>query len=207
MRLLLFSDLHCDASAARRLVDRARQADVVVGAGDFATARRGLHVTLDVLAAIDHPAVLVPGNSESVDELAEACRDWDQAHVLHGTGTLVHDVPFFGIGGGIPVTPFGSWSYDFTEDEAEELLAECPEGGVLVSHSPPKGVVDVSSRGLSLGSVAVREVVERRRPKLVVCGHIHDSAGQHARFRETMVVNAGPGGLEWLLDDSSNGPA
>ena len=80
---------------------------------------------------------------------------------------------FFGLGGGVPVTPFGAWSYDLTEEEAGGLLASCPEGCVLVSHSPPKGAVDVSSRGQSLGSVAVRRCVERARPALVVCGHIH----------------------------------
>jgi predicted phosphodiesterase len=36
MKLLLFSDLHADAGAARRLVEGV---DVVVGAGDFATIR------------------------------------------------------------------------------------------------------------------------------------------------------------------------
>ena len=55
------------------------------------------------------------------------------------------------------MTPFGPWSYDFTEEQAAELLAGCPRGCVLVSHSPPKGTVDVDSRGRSLGSVAVRD--------------------------------------------------
>jgi predicted phosphodiesterase len=39
MKLLLFSDLHTDVSAATRLVELARAADAVVGAGDFANAR------------------------------------------------------------------------------------------------------------------------------------------------------------------------
>jgi Icc-related predicted phosphoesterase len=80
-------------------------------------------------------------------------------------------VEFFGLGGGIPVTPFGAWSYDFTEEQAAELLSGCPKGGVLVSHSPPKGAVDVDSRGRSLGSVAVRDAVDRLEPVLVVCAH------------------------------------
>ena len=39
MRLLAFSDLHRDRSAARRLTRMAAEADVVVAAGDFATRR------------------------------------------------------------------------------------------------------------------------------------------------------------------------
>lgn len=199
MKLLLFSDLHADTAAARRLVDRARFADVVIGAGDFGNVRRNLRTCLDVLRAIDRPAVLVAGNNESTEELAEACHDWPHAQVLHGSGTRIAGVEFFGLGGGIPVTPFGSWSYDFTEEQAAELLAGCPAGCVLVSHSPPKGAVDVSSRGQSLGSVAVRDAVVRLRPVLVVCGHIHSSAGQRAVIGSSPVVNAGPDGLEWEL--------
>lgn len=199
MKLLLFSDLHCDTDAARRLVRLARDADVLVGAGDFASARRGVSVCIDVLGAVDKPAVLVPGNNESADELAEACRTWESARVLHGAGVTIDGVAFFGIGGGIPVTPFGAWSYDFTEDEAAELLAGCPEGCVLVSHSPPKGAVDRRSGNLSVGSTAVRAAVERLRPALVVCGHIHACAGRHEMIGATPVVNAGPDGIIWDL--------
>ena len=201
MRLLLFSDLHCDAAAARRVVERAAagRVDVLVGAGDFATTRRGLQPVIDVLRAAVAPAVLVPGNSESVDELRAACRDWAGAHVLHGSSATVGDRNFFGIGGGVPVTPFGSWSYDFTEAQAAQLLEQCPAGCVLVSHSPPKGCLDVASNGASLGSTAVRDVIESRRPALVVCGHIHASAGRHAMLGDTPVVNAGPAGVEWVL--------
>src|SRR5437870_12989904 len=58
-----------------------------------------------------------------------------------------------------------------------------------VCSSDLKGVVDVSSRGQSLGSVAVREAVLRLRPRLVVCGHIHGCAGQQALLGTTPVVN------------------
>jgi Icc-related predicted phosphoesterase len=108
-------------------------------------------------------------------------------------------VPFYGLGGGVPVTPFGAWSHDFTEEEAAELLRECPSGCVLVSHSPPQGALDQSSDGRSLGSVAVLDAVVQKRPRLVVCGHIHACAGRRTTIGETAVVNAGPGGVEWEL--------
>ena len=199
MKLLLFSDLHADADAARAIAARAGEADVLVGAGDFGNVRTRLGECIDLLRSIDRPTVLVAGNNESTEELAEACRDWPSARVLHGTSATIGGVTFFGLGGGVPVTPFGAWSYDFTEEQAAALLADCPPGCVLVSHSPPKGAVDVSSRGKSLGSTAVREAVERVRPALVVCGHIHDCAGQHATVGTTPVVNAGRGGVEWTL--------
>lgn len=199
MKLLLFSDLHCDAGKAKQLVELSRDVDMVVGAGDFGNLRRGLDRSIDVLQSIDKPAVLVPGNSESDAELRDACRQWPSAHVLHGSGVTIEGVGFFGIGGGIPVTPFGSWSFDFTEEQAAKLLIDCPQECVLVTHSPPKGAVDVSSRGVSLGSVTVRHVIQSHSPRLVVCGHIHESSGKHEFIGSTPVVNAGPDGIHWSL--------
>ena len=195
MKLLLFSDLHTNVAAAQRLVELSRDAEVVIGAGDFASARRGLSIGIEVLRQIQKPTVLVPGNNESYDELVNACSGWANAHVLHGKGIELAGVPFFGIGGGIPITPFGAWSFDFSEDDATRLLSECPAGAVLVSHSPPKGAVDQSASGQSLGSTAVRDAVVRLKPRLVVCGHIHASAGQQAYINNTPVINPGPDAL------------
>jgi len=197
MKLLLFSDVHGDLDACRRLVDRAADVDVVVGAGDFCVARRNLAAPIETLSAIDTPTVLVPGNAETEDEIAEqlSATGWSAAHVLHGTGVTIDGLSFFGIGGGIPVTPFGPWSYDFSEAEARALLADCPEGAVLVSHSPPKNAVDRDSQGQSLGSTAVRDAIEETEPVLTVCGHIHGSWGETAQIGNTDVVNAGPKGI------------
>lgn len=193
--LLLFSDVHGDLDACRSLVRRSAGVDGVVGAGDFCNMRRGLERVIDVLAEIETPTVLVPGNAESADELRAACASWAAAHVLHGEGCSIEGTDFYGIGGGIPVTPFGAWSYDLTEEQARDLLDDVPEGGVLVSHSPPRGLVDRDSSGESLGSAAVREAVQRFEPALVVCGHIHGSWEEEETLGETRVVNAGPNGL------------
>lgn len=194
MRLLLCSDIHCDLAAARRLVERAHEADVLVVAGDLGVMRTGLQKTVDVLAAATCPAVLVAGNGESYEELAAACAGWPGAQVLHGTGCEIGGVAFWGLGGAVPVTPFGAWSYDLTEEEAGRLLAGCPSGGVLVTHSPPHGHVDFTG-GKHVGSRAVVAAVERAWPRLVVCGHIHGCWTEDSLVGDTRIVNAGPGGV------------
>ena len=195
MRILAFSDLHRDRAASQRIVELSRQVDVVVGAGDYATVRRGLQSVIEILSAIERPTVLVCGNSEDDRELREACRDWSSAHVLHGDGVEIDGVPFFGLGGAVPITPFGAWSFDLSEQEAEALLSDCPSGCVLISHSPPKGLVDVSSNRISLGSFAVLRAIESKEPRLVICGHIHESSGKKVTHGKTVVLNAGPGGM------------
>ena len=193
MKLLVFSDLHRDRDAARSLVERSVEADILVGAGDFAVMRHGIDEVIEILREVDKPTVLVPGNGESDVELREACAGWASAHVLHGEVATLEGIPFYGIGGGIPVTPFGEWSFDLTEDEAEEMLTRCPKEGVLVSHSPPHGHVDEAG-GRHLGSHAVLDTIERVSPRLVVCGHIHGCWGQRSMVGRALVLNAGPEG-------------
>ena len=93
------------------------------------------------------------------------------------------------------MTPFGAWSYDLTEAEAGAMLGGVAAGGVLVSHSPPKGHGDRTGSGVQAGSVAVLGAIRRARPALVVCGHIHDSWGYDGTIGPTRVVNAGPKGV------------
>jgi Icc-related predicted phosphoesterase len=197
VKLLAFSDLHRDRARARRLAVRADEADVVIGAGDFASFHLGLRRTIAALETIDTPSVLVPGNNETEAALWRASADWHSAVVLHGESSEIAGITFFGLGGGVPVTPF-PWGFDLTEEEAGEKLAACPEGAVLVVHSPPKGHVD-EAFGRHLGSDAILETIEEKRPPLAICGHIHQCWGREARIGPTRVVNAGPDGIELEL--------
>ena len=206
MELLLFSDLHRDREAATRLVEltRTHSIDVAVGAGDFASIRNGLRDTLDILRDLTCPLILVPGNAETDQELRQACDGWENAHVLHGECVELGGIPFFGLGGAVPVTPFGAWSFDLDEEAAAALLLDCPTGAVLVTHSPPLEVVDINSQGRHLGSRAILAAIEAKEPRLAVCGHIHDSWEQTATVGKTTVINAGPRGVFWTLENSVN---
>ncbi|MGB8648602.1 MAG: metallophosphoesterase [Anaerolineae bacterium] len=199
MKLLLFSDLHADKAMTSQLVAQAQVADVLIGAGDLANVRRNLNVCISLLRQVNRPTILVAGNNETTDELIVACQGWPSVHVLHGSSVTVNNLTFYGIGGAIPITPFGAWSYDLSEEQATELLINCPSGCILVSHSPPYGAVDVSSQGKHLGSTAIRDAVIRTQPRLVVCGHIHASGGQREMIGSTPVINAGPQGMLWQL--------
>jgi Icc-related predicted phosphoesterase len=193
MRLLAFSDLHVDIDQAERLAEASANADIVVGVGDFASVHSGLEETIAALRGIAKPTVLVPGNNETEDALRDACDGWDSATVLHGEGTEIDGVLLFGLGAGVPVTPW-DWSFDLTEEEAAEKLAGCPEGCVLAVHSPPRGHVDTSSGGEHLGSVAVLDAITAKRPRLALCGHIHEAWGERAQIGPTEVINLGPAG-------------
>jgi Icc-related predicted phosphoesterase len=196
VKLLAFSDLHRDLEQGAKLVEMSAEADVVIGAGDFASVHEGLEETIAALAAIETPTVLVPGNNETADALRAAATDWSAATVLHGEATTIDGVEFFGLGAGIPVTPW-EWSFDLDDEEAGKRLAACPEGAVLVLHSPPRGHCDAAADGTEFGSPALLRGIEAKQPRLVVCGHIHESWGCESTIGATPVRNLGPTGT-WI---------
>jgi Icc-related predicted phosphoesterase len=196
VRILAFSDLHRNLGQAAELVGMSADADLVIGAGDFASIHEGLEETIGALAPISAPTLLVPGNNETEDALREAAADWSAATVLHGSGADIEGVEFYGLGAGIPVTPW-DWSFDLDDDAAAARLAACPEGAVLVLHSPPKGHCDTNGSGDHFGSEALLRAIEEKTPRLAVCGHIHESWGCESRVGETPLHNLGPKGT-WL---------
>jgi uncharacterized protein len=196
MKLLAFSDLHRDLGQAAKLVEMSADADVVIGAGDFASVHEGLEETIGALSAIEKPTVLVPGNNETEDALREAASSWRAATVLHGNGTQIEGVDFYGLGAGVPVTPW-DWSFDLDDDAAAEMLAACPEGALLVLHSPPQDHCDSGGGNGHFGSKALFEAIEAKQPRLAVCGHIHESWGCQSQIGDTPLNNLGPKGT-WL---------
>jgi Icc-related predicted phosphoesterase len=196
VRILAFSDLHRDLSQAAKLVEMSGEADVVIGAGDFASIHEGLTETIEALAPIEAPAILVPGNNETEDALREAAAGWAAATVLHGEGTEINGVEFYGLGAGIPETPW-DWSFDLDEGAAAEKLAACPENSVLVLHSPPRGHCDTNGSGDHFGSETLLAAIEGKQPRLAVCGHIHESWGCERLIGQTPVRNLGPTGT-WI---------
>lgn len=77
------------------------------------------------------------------------------------------------------------------------LRGRLPAADVLVSHVPPRGVLDLCTSGDRAGSDCLRRAVERatEKPRVWLCGHIHEASGaERVRFGRgaaaTVVVNA-----------------
>ena len=193
-RLLVFSDLHCDMAAAAALVDAAKDADLVIGAGDFAQMHDGLAETMAALEEIAGKALYIPGNNETVEALAGATT----AQVIHGSVVDRVGLRIAGIGCAIPPLPPVPWnSCDMSEAEAANMLDRMDSADILVTHSPPYGVVDAHASLGSIGSKAVHAWVEFHQPEVVLCGHIHDCWGQEGVIGDAQVMNLGPG-VTWV---------
>lgn len=192
MRLLAFSDLHRNKDAARAIVAASGDADVMIGAGDFATHGAGLTDTLDILAAFPRPCILVAGNHDDLPELRRASAPYENFHVLHGQAFTFAGVHFFGLGFEIASTPGALPQSCIQETQAEILLKPCPPDAVLITHQPPLGIADIQRDGSHQGSSAIRAVIQRTQPQLNLCGHIHHAWGLSGRDGRCAIHNLGP---------------
>ena len=77
------------------------------------------------------------------------------------------------------------------EPDLVSRWSEIPSGiDILVTHTPPHGVLDVpSAGGVHLGCPHLRRAVSRIQPQLHVFGHVHASYGEY-RVDEVRFVNA-----------------
>jgi Calcineurin-like phosphoesterase superfamily domain len=156
VRILAFSDLHRDLGQAAELVAMADGADVVIGAGDFASVHEGLEETIGALAGIEKPTVLVPGNNETDEALRKAAAGWNAATVLHGGGATIEGAEF----------------YDSMVQIVQALV--CP----ALSHRLHGQIIADKMSHVCAGTVRVH-------PKTRVCGwRAPDQAGQGRREAE-----------------------
>lgn len=80
---------------------------------------------------------------------------------------------------------FMNWAFMKPRDELATMYAAIPDGiDILVTHQPPLGFGDrhdPSGSGAPehLGNADLLATIDRIKPRLVICGHIH---GGHGRF-------------------------
>lgn len=191
MRILACSDLHCDQDVTRRILALAGDVDALVVAGDLAIEGHGALPILTLLRAQPRPVVIVPGNHDNLTQMRAFCQDWASGHLLHGEGVTLRGTTFFGLGGEIPRSGDALWNLGLTEAQATAKLADCPDGAVLITHSPPKGHCDRRENGAQDGSQAVLKTIQAKQPRLHLCGHIHASFGESSRVGECGIYNLG----------------
>jgi len=197
MKILALSDLHLSKKAADDVLARVEDADVLVIAGDFSQKGKGLSDYLKGFETIQTPAIVVPGNHESLAALDKACNGWASVTLLHGNQHEINGQVFFGLGYEFPRRNFESWNQYLGEADAASILDSCPEDAVLVTHVPPFGIGDKQRNGIHEGSKVLRQFLERRSIKLHLCGHIHYSWGKDGWVNGCRSQNLGPG-LNWF---------
>jgi Icc-related predicted phosphoesterase len=194
MRLLCITDIHGDRRRFERILDKEPEPDVLIIGGDFTNfgTPQEAEGLLD-LALLYCPAVLaVAGNCDSSDIDAMLHR---RGVSLHANGKESHGAGFFGLSA---MPPWRGDMYEFSEKQLDFFLSQGYDKVkslsrlILVSHPPPYNTkVDRNSGGKHVGSTAVRTWMDKVKPVLVICGHIHEARGLD-EIDNTKIVNCGP---------------
>ena len=193
MKLFAISDIHGATKPIEKAAGFIRAADAVVISGDL-TRNKSRAEAEDVIACVEQFSTRILAVHGNWDRLEVKDFLEEKGYSLHGAGRIIDGTGFFGLGGSSP-TPMHT-STEYSEEEIAGIL-EAGYGQVrqaaqivLISHPPPRGVLDKSFIGLRGGSRSVRAFLEAHPISLCLCGHIHEAHGIE-RFQNTLVVNAG----------------
>lgn len=182
MRLVCLSDTH-------GLHDQVRlpPGDLLLHAGDVSGRGRldeiGRFLSWFGRVGDFRHRVMIAGNHdvafERTPHLAEGLIP-DNVTYLSDSGVELDGVRFWGS----PVTPeFMGWAFNRTDEELAQHWTRVPAGvDVLVTHGPPRGILDrVLPDGQAVGCPHLGRMIERRRPRVHVFGHIHEGYGREER--------------------------
>jgi len=197
-KLLIVGDVHGQEQRLQRSLTpiAAKRFDLALVVGDVGidppwceperSARRETHdgsvgkVLERIKAATAGPVLFVPGNHDLPSPPVLTAAENVDRRIIEVEGLQVA-----GFGGAGP-TRFG-FPYEWTEDVAEIALAtlftdRSTPVDVFLCHTPPAGTrLERTASGEAVGSAAVDRWLERVRPRLFVCGHIHESWGVERR--------------------------
>jgi uncharacterized protein len=205
MRIIAFGDIHMAAANCRN-IPRIGEADLIVITGDITNYGDKLDAR-DVLNQIMtyNPNVLAQFGNLDAPEVNDYLEDLGLN--LHGQARLIQGrLCLIGVGGCNP-TPFHTPS-EFSENQIFDIVSQahrqatefislaeplnnCRIPVVLISHPPPAGTtVDRLRNGRHVGSTAIRRFIEKARPDICICGHIHEGKGED-RIGTTHILNPG----------------
>jgi Icc-related predicted phosphoesterase len=190
MKITAISDTH------RQLPKIKTEGDIFIHAGDFSLVPMGLqHDTnfllqefvpfLDWLKEIKKRykhVLFTPGNHDfmflnkhqiAASMMLNAGITWLKTS---SQPVLVEGLRFIGCS----ETPlFRGWAFETDTGMRKEFWESVEEADVIVSHGPPFGILDyIPHTKRRVGCRYLADAVRRLKPKLVVCGHIHEGWGE-----------------------------
>jgi len=181
MRIVFIADTH---NQTPKLPD----GDVLVHAGD-ATMRgtREEFLRFDAwLGTLKFKHILfTPGNHDFYLESDRSILI--NAMTLINEGVIIDGIMFWAS----PYSPrFGGWAFMKSESDLVNIWNRIPnEVDVLITHGPPRGIMDGTISGENAGSQFLLERVKIVKPKIHVFGHIHEAFGIYNN-REVKYINA-----------------
>lgn len=197
MKFLCTSDLHGVIPTEMKNVVKRIDPDGILYAGDYAPHvwdEGRLEEVLEFIVSLHVPVYSVFGNMDPEKEYFENFeKNHENFHFIHAKRVKVGNLFIVGVG--------DYYSDPFSIEKFENLVKQSPENTIVVSHYPPYGVLDMTTTGENAGKIELKNVLDKYRPLVFLCGHIHESAGI-SKIGRTTVINTA---MKLLLLEVENG--
>lgn len=202
MKITAISDLH------GILIDDIKPCDILFIAGDITPAFREYHRNvkkqvewlensfvpwLKTISA--KHIVVIAGNHDfifetNIDLVPKSF--FENCIYLQDSGCEIEGLKIWGS----PHTPiFHNWAFNLYEVDLKNKFNLIPDDtDIIIIHGPPYGILDKScdfhtDEEVHCGSISLLEKINKIKPKLFVCGHIHKEYGWQ-KLDNILFVNA-----------------
>ncbi|MEM0332077.1 MAG: metallophosphoesterase [Archaeoglobaceae archaeon] len=186
MKILAVADLHSQFSNLKKILGNV-DFDVLLIAGDITNFKdEDVFKVDELISGFVDRCYAIHGNCDSEKILSY---ELDSIEFIHKRSLKIEDFTLHGLGGS-GITPFRTLS-EYTDEQIENIILNFKlenSFDVLLSHCPPKGVLDLTNKGINAGCEAIRK--HAKKFKLIICGHIHEAFGIYRG--EYIAVNPGP---------------
>ena len=192
MRILAAGDFHGDSQLAEELAQRAEKekVDLVIICGDITQSDTSTDNLLGPFVKRKKKVLFVPGNHDSL-ATADFLAELYDATNLHGYSVKYKDFGFFGCG----LANIGL--SQLSEEEIFKLLnkgfgyVKDQKKKIMVTHVHPDGSLMGKLTSFFPGSTGVRKAIDKFRPDILLCSHVHEAAGMEEVIGTTKVINVG----------------
>lgn len=187
MKLIVVSDTH------NKLITALPYGDVLIHCGDYSSfgSYEETKKFMNWFNSQPHKhKIVIPGNHEvgncplkngpDFDRINKLIESYTDIHYLVDSGVEIDGMKFYGspwCGGEKEV--MWRWGWYIEEDEIRgSMFNQIPDDtDVLITHSPPYGILD-KFMGRNLGCLELERIVKKKKPQVHVFGHIHGGNGQ-----------------------------
>lgn len=195
LRILAAGDIHGDTGLAKKLAERAKKenVDLVVLCGDLTYGEKSTENIIGPFKKLHEKVLLIPGNHETI-ATADFLAELYGMKNIHGYSVKYGDVGIFGAGG----ANIGLFQLD--EKEIYDLLKKgfdkikYLKKKIMVTHVHPSGTVMEKFSDIFPGSGGVRKAINRFKPDILLCSHVHEAEGIEEKIGKTKVINVGKKG-------------
>ena len=151
--------------------------DIVVFAGDITGTGQAMEYRRFFRYANELPAeyvIMVAGNHDTM-ELYNPKYKSDKIITLLNQGIELNGLKIWGS----PYSnPFNGWRFMPDDETRDDAYSEIPnDTDILITHGPEHMILDLLPQQGHVGDKVLAKHITRIRPKVHICGHIHEGYG------------------------------